>query len=63
MHFARPMRQLDAVVTLYNQGLGLPSLRISRAHAGYDEVMFDLPGRNRNGSLPAEVGQPMPSTR
>ena len=45
VRFARPTRQLEAVVTFYRDGLGLEEIDRFEGHAGYDGVMLGLPGR------------------
>jgi catechol 2,3-dioxygenase-like lactoylglutathione lyase family enzyme len=42
---ARPTGDLDAIIRFYGEGLGLKQIGSFRGHAGYDGVMFGLPGR------------------
>ncbi|MFI1970485.1 VOC family protein [Streptomyces cinnamoneus] len=44
VRFARPTAHYDAVKTFYGDDLGLPVLAAFRGHAGYDGVVFGLPG-------------------
>jgi catechol 2,3-dioxygenase-like lactoylglutathione lyase family enzyme len=43
---ARPTDKLNDVVAFYRDGLGLPQLGAFAAHAGYDGIMFGLPGKS-----------------
>jgi catechol 2,3-dioxygenase-like lactoylglutathione lyase family enzyme len=40
---ARPVKSLDAVMTFYREGLGLPVIGEFRDHDGFSGVMFGLP--------------------
>lgn len=42
---ARPTDQLEEVISFYEEGLGLERIGGFTDHAGYDGVMFGLPGR------------------
>ncbi|RKN41637.1 VOC family protein [Streptomyces hoynatensis] len=44
VRFARPTARYDAVLAFYRDDLGLPVLAQWRDHAGYDGVVFGLPG-------------------
>lgn len=44
MRFARPTAHYDEVLVFYRDLLGLPVLAQWRDHAGYDGVVFGLPG-------------------
>ncbi|MFF4407670.1 VOC family protein [Streptomyces sp. NPDC001404] len=44
VRFARPTARYDDVLTFYRDDLGLPVLADWRDHAGYDGVVFGLPG-------------------
>ena len=43
---ARPTDKLEHVVRFYGEGLGLKQIGSFEGHAGYDGVMFGLPGRD-----------------
>ncbi|MEO6393145.1 MAG: VOC family protein [Pyrinomonadaceae bacterium] len=43
---ARPTDKLEEVVRFYGDGLGLIQIGSFHGHAGYDGVMFGLPGRD-----------------
>lgn len=45
VRFARPTARYDQVVSFYGDDLGLPVLAKWRGHAGYDGVVFGLPGQ------------------
>lgn len=42
---ARPTADLAAIIRFYGEGLGLKQIASFHGHAGYDGVMFGLPGR------------------
>ena len=42
---ARPTNQLHEIIRFYGEGLGLKQIGSFQGHAGYDGVMFGLPGR------------------
>lgn len=44
VRFARPTARYDDVLAFYRDLLGLPVLAEWRGHAGYDGVVFGLPG-------------------
>ncbi|WP_217711214.1 VOC family protein [Actinomadura sp. NAK00032] len=44
VRFARPTAHYDAIIAFYRDWLGLPVLAQWRDHAGYDGVVFGLPG-------------------
>lgn len=44
VRFARPTAKYDDVLSFYRDDLGLPVLADWRGHAGYDGVVFGLPG-------------------
>lgn len=44
VRFARPTAHYDQVLAFYRDALGLPILAQWRDHAGYDGVVFGLPG-------------------
>ncbi|KNB50546.1 VOC family protein [Streptomyces caatingaensis] len=44
VRFARPTANYAAVLAFYGDDLGLPVLASFRGHAGYDGVVFGLPG-------------------
>lgn len=48
VRIARPTRQLDAVTRFYRDGLGLAVIGSFAGHAGYDGVMFGLPGSSHH---------------
>lgn len=48
VRWARATPQLDRIVRFYRDGLGLPVLAGFEGHAGYDGVMFGLPGAGRH---------------
>ena len=53
---ARPTNQLERVVTFYRDGLGLPVLYSYEHDAGYDGVMFGLPGRDYHLEVTKHAG-------
>ena len=48
VRIARPTDQLDAVVSFYRDGLGLPELERFTGHAGYRGVMLGLPASDHH---------------
>ena len=53
---ARPTNQLERVVAFYRDGLGLPVLYSYEHDAGYDGVMFGLPGRDYHLEVTRHAG-------
>ncbi|MEV5510357.1 VOC family protein [Streptomyces orinoci] len=44
VRFARPTANYEEILAFYRDDLGLPVLAAWRGHAGYDGVVFGLPG-------------------
>ena len=59
---ARPTDQLDEITRFYRDALGLPELYRFEGHAGYDGVMFGLPGSSYHLEFTAHIdGSPCPA--
>ncbi len=56
---ARPTPKLEPILRFYRDGLGLPVVGGFEGHAGYDGVMFGLPGVDRH--LEFTTGPAIPS--
>jgi hypothetical protein len=53
---ARPTDRLAAIIDFYGNALGLPELFRFTGHAGYDGVMFGLPGAGHHLEFTARPG-------
>jgi len=62
VRFARQTARLDAVVSFYRDGLGLPELTRFADHDGYSGVMLGLPGTQAHLEFTAtdEIAPPEP---
>ena len=59
---ARPTDKLAEVETFYSKHLGLPVLYRFQRHAGYDGVMFGLPGSDYHLEFTSHIdGSPCPA--
>ncbi|MBO8156862.1 MAG: VOC family protein [Bacillaceae bacterium] len=59
---ARPTDQMKQVIAFYEDGLGLKRIGGFKGHAGYDGVMFGLPGTDYHLEFTAhEDGSPCPA--
>jgi hypothetical protein len=56
MRIARPTHQLEQVVEFYHCGLNLPIIYSYRDDAGYNGVMFGLPGRDYHLEITMRIG-------
>ncbi len=62
IRIARPTDKLDAVVTFYNEAVGLPILGHFERHAGYSGVMLGVPNTRCHLEFThADAGSPCPA--